>query len=209
MMVNILGDTKYMFYVLFHPFDGFYEMKFRGRKNYAAATSIILLYGIVGILNYQYTGFILNNNPLFAMNSITIILTTVFPLFLFLISNWSITTLFNGKGTMGDIYLVISHALIPKIIFDIIGIVLSNFIIMEEVPLLNSFVAIGTIWFCFILFCGLCVVHEYSVFTNIVTLLSSFVSALIIISLFMLYFTLMSRIFGFFSTVFNELMKRW
>lgn len=208
-MANIIEDSKYVFYVLLHPFDGFYDVKFRGRKNYFVAATIIVIWGIIGILNYQYTGFILNNNPLFTMNSITIFATTLFPIFLFMLSNWSITTLFDGNGSMGDIFVVISYSFVPKIIFTVIGIVLSNVIVQEEAPLLYAFMAIGTVWFCFLLFCGLCVIHEYTVTTNILTLLTSFISAIIIVFLSMLYFTLLGKIIGFVSTVFNELMKRW
>ncbi|WP_336786190.1 Yip1 family protein [Paenibacillus sp. MMO-177] len=207
-MAHLIEDGKYMFHVLMHPFDGFYDVKFVRRKNYCLPTIIMLLCGLIGILSYQYTGFILNYSPLFEMNSITIFLTTLFPFLLFLISNWSITTLFDGNGTIGDIYVVISYALVPKLIFDIAGIILSNTIIQEEAALLNALVAIGTVWFCFLLFCGLCVVHEFTALKNVITLLVSFCSAIIIVFLAMLYFTLIGKVIGFVYTVFIELMKR-
>lgn len=208
-MTVFIEDLKYVFYILLHPFDGFYEVRFRGRKNYKVAAALIILWGITGILSYQYTGFIINNNPVFAMNSIIIFLTTLFPLILFLVSNWSITTLFNGSGSFGDIFTVISYSIVPKIIFNVLGIVVSNLILQEEAALLYAFMTIGSIWFCFLLFCGLCVIHEYTAMTNIVTLFASAFSAIVIIFLAMLYFTLISKIIGFITTVFTELMKRW
>lgn len=208
-MATFISEVKSIFYVTFHPFDGFYEVKFRGKKNFKMATAILLLYGILGILKYQYTGFILNTNPIHEMNSIVIFITTVFPLLLFIVSNWSITTLFDGNGSMGDIYLVISYSLLPKVIFDLIGVIFSNIIIQEEAIILYSFMWIGTIWFCFTIFCGLCVVHEYSALNSIITLLASFISAIIIVFLSMLYLTLIGKIIGFISTVANEMMKRW
>ncbi|MBW5445786.1 hypothetical protein GE107_06890 [Cohnella sp. CFH 77786] len=207
-MSGMMADGKYMFYVLFHPFEGFYDLKFARKRNYTIPTVIMLICGVAGILGYQYTGFILNRNPLFAMNSITLFLTTLFPYLLFLISNWSITTLFDGNGTMGDIYIVISYSLVPKLIFDLAGMIFSNMIIQEETALLHAFEAIGTVWFCFLLFCGLCVVHEYKPLTNVVTLVVSFCSAVIIVFLSMLYFTLLGKVFGFIHTVFIELTKR-
>lgn len=208
-MTRLIEDGKYLFHVLLHPFDGFYEVKFERKRNYAIPVIILFICGIVGILSYQYTGFILNRNPLFHMNSIVIFLTTLFPYLLFLLSNWSITTLFDGNGTMGDIFIVMSYALVPKLIFDIVGVILSNVIIQEEAVLLYSFMAIGTVWFCFLLYCGLCVTHEFTALTNIVTLIASFCSAVIIIFLTMLYFTLLGKMLGFVHAVFMELMKRW
>lgn len=207
-MTRMVADGKYVFYVLFHPFDGFYDLKFHRQRNYAIPAAIMLICGLIGILSYQYTGFILNHYPLFEMNSFTLFLTTLFPYLLFLISNWSITTLFEGNGTMGDILVVMSYALVPKLIFDLTGMIMSNMIIREETALLNAFEAIGTVWFIFLLFCGLCVIHEYKPLTNVVTLFVSFCSAMVIVFLAMLYFTVLGKVIGFISTVFIELTKR-
>ncbi len=206
--MGIISDVRYMFYVLFHPFDGFFEVRFRNKGNYALSAIIVLLYGIISIFDYQYRGFIINYSPPFYMNSIFIFTVAVFPILLFIISNWSITTLFNGNGKIKDIFIVIAYSLVPKLVFDFIRTLLSNVIILDEVFILNSIVNIGTIWFFFLLFCGLCVTHEYTVFTNIVTLIATFVAAVIIIFLVMLYFILMGKIVGFAAAVFSEVFQR-
>ncbi|GMK40656.1 hypothetical protein PCCS19_37120 [Paenibacillus sp. CCS19] len=207
-MASMLDDGKHMFHVMLHPFDGFYAVKNTRKRSYALPTIIMLICGITGILSYQYTGFILNYYPLFEMNSIMIFVTTLVPFLLFLLSNWSVTTLFDGNGTMGDIYMVMTYALVPKLLFDIVGIILSNTIIQEEAALLNAFVLIGTVWFYFLMFCGLCVIHEYSPLTNVVTLFVTFCSAIMIVFLSMLYFMLVSKVIGFVYTVVIEWMKR-
>ena len=56
-------DLKNLFYTLFHPFDGFFEMKFRKKGSMALATVLLVLYGLVSIFNTQYTGFIFNFFP--------------------------------------------------------------------------------------------------------------------------------------------------
>lgn len=208
-MARLIEDAKYMFHALIHPFDAFYQIKFVRKNRYTLPTIIMFLCGVTGILGFQYTGFILNHNPLFMMNSITIFVTTLFPYVLFMISNWSVTSLFDGNGSFGDIYIVLSYALVPKLIFDLLGIIFSSFVILEEAPLLYAFTAIGTIWFLFIVFCGLTVIHEYTVTTNIVTLIVSFFAAIVIVFLTMLYFTLIGKVIGFVYAVISELGKRW
>lgn len=207
--MSIIEDGKLMFHVLLHPFDGFYQVINHQKKRYILPTLILLLVGIVGVLSYQYTGFILNSFPIHYINSVTIFITTLLPIVLFLISNWSITTLFDGNGSIGDIFIVMCYALVPKLLFDISGILLSNVVTMEEAPLLYAFTMIGTVWFCFLLFCGLCVVHEYTALTNVFTLIATFVAAIIIIFLAMLYFTLSGKVIGFVYSVFSEMTKRW
>lgn len=200
---------KQLVHVIFHPFDGYYQLKMETKKRYWVATALLFLYGIVQIISYQYTGFIINNNPIFMMNSIRIFLLALFPILLFVVSNWSVTSLFEGSGTIGDIYTVVCYALFPKIVFDLMGVVFSNFVISEEVPLLTAFTSIGTVWFCFLVFAGLCVIHEYTVFSNILMLIGTFIATIIIVFLLMLYITIMSKTVNFIVTVISEFLRRW
>ncbi|NLM49726.1 MAG: DUF1282 family protein [Clostridiaceae bacterium] len=207
-MSTFLSDLKYIWYVIFHPFDGFYEVRFRRKKNYMLAALILLLYSLLGIIKYQYTGFIINNNPIHEMNSLTRFLFTLFPFLLFAISNWSVTAIFEGSGKFGDIVNVLGYSLLPKLIIDALGIVISNFIILEEVPILNVFLAIGNVWFCYLIFAGLCVIHEYNASTNIVMIITTFIAAIIIVFLSTLYLSLMERVVNFFVAFISELVKR-
>lgn len=202
-------DLKQLFYTLFHPFDGFFEMKFRQKGNMVLATALLVLYGLVSIFTTQYTGFIFNFFPLHEMRSIQVFLLAVVPVLLFIVSNWSTTSLMNGSGTIKDIWVMTCYSLVPMILFNIVTTLLSNIIIMEEQPILTAFRYIGVVWFCYLIFCGLCTIHEYTASRNILTLLVTLIAAIIIIFLVILYFTLMDTVIGFVRTVSTEISKRW
>ncbi len=209
MMKKLLEDFKYLTYVIFHPFDGFYEVRFRGKGNKTLGALILILYGLLCIIKYQYTGFIMNNNPLFAMNSVKTFIFGIFPYLLFCISNWSITAIFEGSGKFGDIFTVVSYALFPKLVLDAIIIVLSNVVTAEEATILTAISGFGAVYFAFLVFAGLCVAHEYTAATNIVTILATFVAAIIIIFLAILYITLIQKVVSFFYAFATEFVKRW
>lgn len=202
-------DIKNLAYTLFHPFDGFYEMKFRGKGNMALATALLVFYGLESIFTTQYTGFIFNDYPLHNMRSIQLFLLAVVPILLFIVSNWSTTSLLNGSGTIKDIWIMTCYSLVPMILFDFVTTLLSNVIIREEGPILSAFRYIGVLWFCYLIFCGLCTIHEYTASRNILTLLVTLLAAIIIIFLVILYFTLMRTVIGFVNTVSTEISKRW
>ena len=202
-------DFNNLFYSLVHPFDGFYEMKFRGKGNMALATALLVLYGLESIFTTQYTGFIFNNYPLHNMRSIQLFLLAVVPIILFIVSNWSTTSLMNGSGKFKDIWIMTCYSLVPMILFDFVTTLLSNVIIQEEGPILTAFRYIGVVWFCYLIFCGLCTIHEYTASRNILTLLVTLIAAIIIIFLVILYFTLMRTVTGFVNTVSTEISKRW
>ncbi|MCD8023405.1 MAG: hypothetical protein LUF30_10710 [Lachnospiraceae bacterium] len=86
----------YLKYSVFHPFDAFYEIRFRGKGSNLLSVLILVLFGLLMCVSYQYTGFIINENQLASMNSISIFCTWMLGFILFIVGNWSITTLLNG-----------------------------------------------------------------------------------------------------------------
>ncbi|HBI72254.1 MAG TPA: hypothetical protein DEG06_11785 [Lachnospiraceae bacterium] len=198
----------YLRYALFHPFDGFYEIKYRKKGSTLIATIILILYGIIKCISYQYTGFIMNFNAIFEMNSVSIFISALSLIILFTVSNWTVTTLFNGKGNMRDIYIVSCYSLLPMVLINAFTVFASNFIIKEEVIILKSIQGIGAAWFVFVLLAGLCIIHEYSFAVNIRTLLATAVAAFIIVFLGILFFSLLERMYYFISSVAQEMIRR-
>lgn len=208
-MKKLVEDFKYLMYVIFHPFDGFYEVRFRGKSNKTLGAIILVLFGLLSIIKYQYTGFIMNNNPQFAMNSITTFIFGIFPYLLFCISNWSVTAIFEGSGKFGDIFTVVTYALFPKLVLDAIIVVFSNVVTAEESAILTAISGFGMVYFAFLVFAGLCVAHEYTAATNVVMILATFVAAIIIIFLAILYITLIQKVISFGYAFSTEFFKRW
>ena len=199
---------QYLKYTVFHPFDGFYEVKYRKRGSAAVAAIIMVLYGIMQCVSYQYTGFVMNFNAIFAMNSISIFISSLSVFLLFTVSNWTITTLFNGKGNMRDIFIVVGYSLIPMLLFNAVTVFVSNFVIEEEVIILLSVRGIGIVWFVFLMLAGLCVIHEYSMAVNLKTLIATAIAAAIIVFLGILFFTLLERMYNFTVSVAQEIIRR-
>ncbi len=201
-------QLHYLKYAMFHPFDGFYEIKYRGKGSALIASVILILYGIMQCVSYQYTGFVMNMNAIFQMNSISIFISALSVFLLFTVSNWTITTLFNGKGNMRDIFIVLGYSVVPMLLLNGVTVFISNFVITEEVIIVRSLQGIGVVWFVFILLAGLCIIHEYSFAVNIKTLLATAVAAFIIVFLGILFFSLMERMYYFVMTVAQEMVRR-
>ncbi len=200
--------VKYVKHCLFHPFDGFYEAKNRGKSSLLAATISIVLFCILDCVEVQYTGFIMNFNMISRMNSVTIFISALTVILLAVISNWTITTLFDGKGKLKDIYMVVGYALIPMIVIDAGIVVASNFVIEEETAILVAIRWLGIIWSAFLIVTGLCTVHEFSLAKTLVTIVATLVAALIILFLFVLFISLVEQMVQFFYIFGKEFMRR-
>ena len=199
---------SYWGHSLVHPFDGFFEIRFRHQGSLLLAMILMIAYGVLRCVSYQYTGFVMNFNSIEEMDSLSIFISTVSVIVLFAVSNWTITTLFNGKGKLSDIYIVICYSLTVLIIGDSLVTFLSNFVATEEVMILRSLQTLMYAWFVFLLVAGLGTIHEYSLSSNIVSIAMTIVAAAIILFIGVLLFTMMERMVSFIVSVAEELMRR-
>ncbi|MCL1787867.1 MAG: YIP1 family protein [Defluviitaleaceae bacterium] len=207
-MKTLISDLKFIGYTCTHPFNGFYELRFRRQKNWVIIVGVFLLVGLLDILGFYHTGMLVQGFVGFYINPMFAMATAIFPFLIFAVSNWSVTSIFDGNGKFGDIMMVLAYALVPKLIIDLFNILLSNIVILPEVFMLNAIGGIGMIIFAFLVFCGLCVVHEYSPARCIGTLLATAAAAVLIIFIGVVYMVLMSRLIGLITTVFAEVTRR-
>jgi len=209
---NVIQGYKifivFPFYVLTHPIDGFYELK-EGKKGlYKVATLFFLIHSILSIVEFAYTGFIFNNINPSQFRIFRSIILSVLPYVVFIVANWSITSLMDGKGKFKEIYLVIGYTFFPYITLRIISIFMSNFYSVDE-----GFFYYGTISFglglsLYLIFMGIRSIHEYSVFKTVVTILLTFLSMTVIIFMGLLAINLAQQIILFIQTIIKEITLR-
>lgn len=208
--MKLLTKDKFHYwgYSLLHPFDGFFEIRFRNHGSILLATLLLVAYAVLRCLSYQYTGFVMNMNNIDEMDALSIFISTVSVVILAAVANWTITTLFNGKGKLKDIYVVICYSLTVLIIGDIIVTFASNFVATEEVMILTSIQMVCYVYFVFLLVAGLGTIHEYSFGGNLASMVLTIVAAAVILFIGVLLFTMLERMFNFVTSVSEELMRR-
>ena len=199
---------KYWGYSLVHPFDGFFEIRFRNHGSAFLATLLLIAYAVLNCLKFQYTGFPMNMNNIDEMDALSLFISVVSVVALFTVSNWTVTTLFNGKGKMKDIFIVVCYSLTIPIIGDAIVTFASNFVTLDEVMILTSVQMLCYAYFAFLVIAGLTTIHEYGFGGSIMSIVMSIVAAAIILFIGILVFTMLERMVSFFSSVAEELMRR-
>lgn len=203
-----MKKVRYITHCVFHPFDGFYEAKNSGMGSMVIAWCLLALYGITMCVDVQYTGFVMNFYHVANMSSLRTFVSSITIFLLFTLSNWTVTTLLDGKGKLKNIFLVTTYSLFPVIICKLIVIFCSNYVIREEAAILNTIQIFGWVWFCFMMVSGLCTIHEYGLAKNLLTILVTAVAAAIILFLMVLLISLVEQMVTFFSTFFGELSRR-
>lgn len=130
------------------------------------------------------------------------------PFLLWIVANWCLTSLMDGKGSFRDIYIAASYALIPLTLFNLPCTIFSNFLITEEMSILSFVMAVGSFWMGLLIFFGMMVTHEYSFGKNIVVSLLTVVGIAIILFLVMIFFSLTGRMVDLITNIVNEITFR-
>lgn len=201
---------KYPFYIMSSPFKGFSDLKYENRgKTYFAVVMVILMC-FFNIYDELYKGFVLSkyytDNK--TVNTLYIVFMTVVPIILFVVANWSVTAVANGSGKMKEIFMVYAYASYPKLLFSLIGLILSNFVTLEEAAFATFFYYFGTIAFMFYLFVGLVVIHEYSFTQSVLMIIMTVIVMCIIVFVAALLLALSNEVIVFIRTVVEELNMR-
>lgn len=205
---TIKEELLYAFHVIFHPFDGFWDLKHekrggvRGATIILGATILVFLYQAVG------RGYLYNPNGVRVDYFMQICYVAV-PVLLWTVSNWCLTTLFDGEGSLKDIYIATCYALTPLPILILPTVWLSNIVTADEMSLLGLVSSIATVWFVFLVFFAMMVIHDYSLGKNVLTTIGSIVAAAFIMFVAILFSTLLARIFTFGYNIYVELSLRW
>lgn len=197
----------YGFHVIFHPFDGFWDLKHEKRGNLKGAIFIIA-FTVVAFI-YQGLGKAFIFSPYNqGINFFGEILSVLTPYFLWSLANWCLTTLFDGEGSFKDICIATAYSMLPLPLMIIPATLLTNVITIEEASLVNLFVQIAYIWMGFLLFFGMMVTHDYSLSKNILTSLGTLVGMAFIMFVGVLFSGLLAKLFQFFYNIYVELSYR-
>jgi len=203
-------QLRYSLYLVFHPFDGFWDLKHEKRGSKKAAIVIIVLLIITQTLSARFTGFLYRsyNDDGVSMNILGDIFTVGGTFMLWCIANWSLTTLMDGEGTFGDIFMVSAYALVPLILFGIPLAFLSNAMTIELSQFYSLLNTIAVIWSGFLMLSGLLVVHQYSLTKTVWTAVFILVAMAFIIFLGLLFFNMIGQLIGFITSLYWEIVLR-
>lgn len=195
-------------HLIIHPFDGFWDMKYDGKGKIRVALVILALVVLSVILQNQYAGFLVNYNDPRYLNSITQLITIVFPFFLWCVSNWAITTLMDGEGKFKEIVMAAGYALVPIVLLYLPITAASRFMVNEETAFYYLAISISSIWFACLLFVGTMTVHQYSALKTVVTMLLTVIVMGIIVFLGTLVLSMMQQIYEFIVNIYREIIFR-
>lgn len=201
-------ELLYAFHIIYHPFDGFYDLKHEKRGSLRAAIGIVVLLVLTFIFRKTTTGYIFNPFEGMGFDLVSEILTVLIPIGLWCLANWCLTTLMDGEGSFKDIFITTAYGLMPMILIHIPVTIASNFLIIEESAFITFFMNLSYGWTLFLLFIGVMMVHNYSLLKNLITSALSVAGMGVIMFIALLFLNLLQKMVAFFTNLGVEVMYR-
>jgi hypothetical protein len=203
-------ESKYTFplYTLFHPADGFQQLKPRKIGSWRVVGILLVALFTVFTLQFFVTGYIHNLNRAIDYSLPIMVLKTIGIAFLFIISNWAVCTLFNGNGNLKEIACVTAYSLLPLIAAMAINVVASNFLSGSEGALMNIVLVVGILWTFLLLMCGLSAIHEYNMTQTLFSAIATVIGMAVIVFLLIMFFSLMQQTISFVQSIVIEAVTR-
>ncbi len=205
---GIADSLGYVFHVLRHPVDGFWDLKNEKRGRVWVSTLLILLTVAAFAMERGLTGFALAAQPFSQLDWSHELKLVLIPLVLFLVANMSVTSLMDGKGSFRQLYTAVGYVLTPLVLVKIPVTLISGFLTADEAIYVNLLSALAIIYAGLLLLAALSGTHEYSGGKTVGVALLTGVVMVIICFICVLFFFLLSEIAGFLYTIVEEMRYR-
>ena len=173
-----------------------------------AAGIILAVWFLVSVLSTQLTAFHFNPTADEELNIFVILAKTVGIYALFVLCNWAVATLADGRGKLSEIAAYTAYALLPYIVTKVVLMVLSNVFSLEEAAFYDVIQAVGFMCTAAYLLIALREVHEYSLQTTLLTLGGTFLGMYFVLLIITIVYSMFAQLIGFLVMLYSELRLR-
>ncbi|MCD7730834.1 MAG: YIP1 family protein [Oscillospiraceae bacterium] len=204
-----LTQGQFVKHVIMHPFEGFEDLRWKKKGSMKIAFAIVCLLFIQQIAYNRLYGFQYYSDYDKIFNIVPYIFKSFILFGVWVVANWAMCTLFDGEGSMKNIFIYSAYALVPYITGYLIGTVLSHFLIQDEYIFIQAFEIIGLCWSFILAISAMKAVHQFSFGKTIALILLTLVAMVAMLFLLVLLLTLFQQVLIFIFSIYTELSYRF
>lgn len=203
-----LDSLKFALYCMSHPLDGFWDLTHEKRGTMAAANTILFATVLIRVLKLRFTSFIFLTVYWEDLNIFLYIASILFPLALWVIGNWGLTTLFDGKGKLGQVYMATCYGLTPYPLVQLPLMIFSNYVTVDEREFYTVLSGLTLVYCGILIVTAMGQIHEFSFGKNILFTVFTLFAMLVMIFILMIFFSMISQGVAYFISLGREFLFR-
>jgi hypothetical protein len=201
----VITTARFAFYVLFHPIDGFWELKYHKEKTFGAANLILALLCLMNVASMQFASFHYGILDRESNNILLNISSFVLPLLAWTVLNWALSTLLDGKATMKQIWVQSVYSLVPLLLSMPVLLVMSYVMTLSEYPFYALIQTLAVLWCVFLFLFGNMTIQDYTMSKTIAMAFFTFLGIAATIFIGIILFSTFQQLISFVSTVITEI----
>jgi len=203
-----LTQPQWVKHVLRHPFEGFEDLRWKkgGTLKYTVFIIVALFFALIAW--DRWCGFQFRPLPDALFSVTPYLMKSVVYFGAWVLGNWAVCTLLEGEGSMRNICIYSSYALIPYIVSTFINVILSHILVQAEIVFFSTVYYVGLIWTALLLFNAIKAVHQYSFTKTVAAILLTLFAMLVILFLAVLLLSLFQKVYVFIYSVYTEIVYR-
>lgn len=201
-------DMRFALTMLRHPIDGFYYLKHGQRGSVLSASLLYLLEFLVFLFDQLFRGFLYNGADPVNTPPLSVILSFVLPVLLWIIMSYMISAISDGEASLRNIYTATAYALTPYL-------VLVPFVIAASYVLtLNEAFLIAFPWWTAVLWSGVLLIlsiketQNYTLKESIRTIVLTILLILLAVVTCVILYLMWNQLATFVQGVWEEAMYR-
>jgi len=172
--IKLINDVLYMFNLIKHPIDSFYYIKKKEKGSITGATIIFAIFFTSYMVFVTSKGFIYQYVEAADLDLNAIVLGFFALTVLFVLSNYLVTSINDGEGSIGDIYKGTMYSTLPVISAYLLATFLSYYFTDNEQFVFDMIVNVGMAWSALLVFIAIQELHNYTIRETIKSLLLTF-----------------------------------
>lgn len=196
-------------FLLVHPIRGFDEFKREKKSKGYVAIFYLAMMLLVQVIAYNGIGYLVNKSNPDDFNLFLTMALILFPVAVFTVGNWATAALFDGKGTLNDIFRVLCYSFFPYVWLSFVAVAISNYITIDEIVFYTFFQFLGSFLLGYMVFFGLMGIHEYGLMKTVLMLVFTVVAIAVILFIMILFFSLIQKVISVFRSIYDEFAWRF
>lgn len=186
--LKLIKQLKFTKFMLRHPIDGYYEIKWKKSCSAVSAGILLLWYIIINILGVFFIGYLFQSTDQYSVELLPLMAMRVLPILLFICANYLVSTISDGEGTLKEVFISTIYGLSPYLLIMPVLIVVSNVLTYNEQFVYDYSMIIIYVWCAVNLYLMVREIHNYGegeCIKNIFVTL--FAMAIIVLFVFVIY----------------------
>lgn len=163
---EVLIDLKQGWYIMRHPYEGFYKLK-DTRVSLVSLLIIIVLVIIARLANLFATGFVFNPVDLARIDVTLNLLLLLIPIATWIVANYLISTIKDGEGRFYEVLQSSIYAMFPYIVFTGPLIFFSRILVLDEGIIVSATNMVMWVWIVVLFLIKSQVIHNFDFVENI------------------------------------------